>query len=196
LLLESEAHLLRDEDEKALEKAQLAIERMPASEALLRARGAAIAGQAARSLGKLDEALAYLQLVLAIDPGIIRRLGMTLPVELVPEGGSPAVAEAIDTLESSPLFDAGDWGFQLVVGESEVALVLPDGTDLSRARVRKGKDDELALSRRIARAAHEELLVPNVDLTQSDIHSLDGGLGGGGRASERTRSVLQDMLSE
>jgi hypothetical protein len=37
-------------------------------------------------------------------------------------------------------------------------------------------------------------LVPNVDVTQADIRSLDGGLTGGGSAAERTKNVLQEML--
>jgi hypothetical protein len=136
-----------------------------------------------------------LELVLSNDPGLIRRLGHTLPVEIVPLENTPAVAAAIDHLEGSPLFEIG-WGFQLLVGEHEVVLALSDGSELFRGRVGAGPRDSESLGRRIAKAAHEELFIPNVDITQADVRSLDGGLGGGGRAAERTRSVLDEVLNE
>jgi hypothetical protein len=73
--------------------------------------------------------------------------------------------------------------------------MLPDGSEITRVAVKKaGPRDDEAVARRIARSAHEDLLVPQVDVTQADIRSLDGGLGGGGRASERAKSVLEEVL--
>jgi hypothetical protein len=39
-------------------------------------------------------------------------------------------------------------------------------------------------------------LTPNVDVTQADIRSLDGSLGGGGKASDHVKSILDEVLDE
>ena len=95
----------------------------------------------------------------------------------------------------SPFFDDTSWGFSLHVGAETVALGLPDGSELFRTRVPAGKQEDVeAHARRIAKAAHFDLLIPNVDVTQADIHSLDGGLTGGGRATERAKSILDEVM--
>ncbi len=192
--LEAEAYLAQGDDRRALEKAELAAKGLLPAEALLRARAAAVGAEAARRLGKYADAVRLLGNVLTVDPGVIRRLGFKLPLEVLAEGDSPAVREAKSALESSPLFDVGTWGFRLTLSETAVALSLPDGSELTRVPVKAGKKDDDSLARRIARAAHEDLLVPQVDVTQADVRSLDGGLGGGGRASERAKSVLEEVV--
>lgn len=193
--LEAEAYLQQGDDTRALARADVAVKGLLPAEALLRARAGAVGAEAARRLGRYAEAVALLGQVLTVDPGVIRRLGHVLPVELVAVEDTPAVREAKAALERSPLFDVGTWGYRLELSEASVALMLPDGSEVTRVPVKKGgpRDDE-ALARRIARAAHEDLLVPQVDVTQADIRSLDGGLGGGGRASERAKSVLEEVL--
>lgn len=193
--LEAEARLLKGDDAEALELAEQAVEGVLPSEVLLRARAAAIGAQAARNLGQLERAMAGFERVLTSDPALIRRLGLRLPVELVPASDAPEVRAAVDFLEQSPLFEATDWGFRLVVAEDGVILTLPDGSEVARARAQAGPSgDTERTARRIARAAHEGLLIPNVDVTQADVRSLDGGLGGGGSASERAKSVLDEVL--
>ena len=193
---EAEAHLLEGDHARALEDAWFVVEQLPQGEVLLRARAAAIGARAAAELGQPERALGLYQRVLSADPGLFRRLGHTLPIQLSPAGDSPAIARAIEHLGDSPLFASTDWGFKLVVGEDALVLLSADGSELARARVPAGgpqRDDE-ALARRIAKTAHQDLLVPNVDVTQADIHSLDGGLTGGGRANERTKSILEEVL--
>ena len=44
---------------------------------------------------------------------------------------------------------------------------------------------------------HAQAFAPRLDLTQADIRSLDGSpTAGGGRASERLRNVLSEMVAE
>lgn len=192
---EAEAHLLDGDEDKALAAATDAIEGLPAVEALVRVRVRAIAVAAARALGRNDIAVDHLQHILLADPGLIRRMGLELPVVITPASQSAAVAEAIAHLQSSPLFDSQPWGFKLLVAEDVLVLALPDGSELLRARVLPGKSTDVdSVARRIARSAHEELLVPNVDITQQDVRSLDGGLTGGGRASERVKSIMDEVF--
>lgn len=198
LSLEAEAHLLDGDEEEALEAAKGALEILPVFEAMLRARVGAVAAEAARRMGRLDEALGFYRIALAADPGIIRRLGLTLPVVLQPQDDSAPVREAVDLLKDSPLFEAGEgWGFDLSVGREVAILGEADGSEILRVRIPKGRtDSDEAIARRIARAIHAELLVPNVDITQADIRSLDGSLGSGGKANERVKSILDEVIDE
>ncbi len=194
---EAEAYWLDGDLESAFERAGIAAEQLPAVEVLLRARAQAIAADAAWRLGRVGPALAHFEAVLQADPGVLRRLGIRLPVSVVGSGSRAGVTAAVDHLDGSPRFERADGGFLLRLSEAEVGLASPDGSELLTARVGKGPaDDEAALGRRIARAAHFELLVPKVDVTQADVRSLDGGLTGGGRASERARSILDSILGD
>jgi hypothetical protein len=195
LALEAEAHLIDGDEEEALEKAKKVLALLPSFEVLLRARIAVIAAEAARRLGSADEALGYYRIALAGDPGVIRRLGFTLPIQLAAAEDTPAVKEAIDLLEGSPLLESGDWGFVLQVGEEAAVLGEEDGSQLYVIRIAKGRQDSTeAIARRIARSIHAELLVADVDITQADIRSLDGSLGSGGKASDHVKSILDEVL--
>lgn len=193
LALEAEAALLAGEEAEAIRIAREALAVLPPSEALLRARVAAVAQAACREEGAYEDALGFLRVVLTSDPQAIRRMGMTLPVRLVPGDESAEVAAAIDRLEGSPLLEEVDWGFELRVFTSRVELVAPDGSALGLVPIPDGrKDTPDAVGRRIAKEVQRELLVPNVDITQADIRSLDGSLGTGGKATEAVEGILEE----
>jgi tetratricopeptide (TPR) repeat protein len=194
--LEGEAELEAGDDAEALEHASWVVQSLPATEALLRARAAAVAARAAWNLKKVDRAMEMYSVVMASDPGAIRRMGFTLPVVLVAGNDRPEVLRAVELLKSSPLFEEEPWGFQLQVFGDGALLALQDGTEVLRLHIAGGKSKDDDAARRIARAVHRELLIPNVDITQADIRSLDGSLGSGGRASERAKSVLDEVLEE
>lgn len=192
---EAEAYSLRGDHRAALEHAEWVLQHIAPTEALLFARSAAIAASSAMELGRYDKAMQHYTEVLAKDPGVLRRLGYTLPVVLEAGGDSPEVARALELLEDSPLFVQEPWGFRLVVGADSAALLLEDGTEVFSVAIPAAKSgDADGVARRIARAVHRELLVPEVDITQADIRSLDGSLGSGGRASERVKSILEEVL--
>lgn len=194
LPLEAEAHWLAGEEEEALDKVKQALEILPPSEAMLRARVAAVGYAVAEDEGELDLALGYLRLMLATDPQVVRRMGLRLPVKISASTTDDGVVEAIDMLEDSPLFEEAEWGFELVVAADQVHLVGPDGSVENSIFVPAGrKDDPEAIGRRIVKAVHKDLLVPNVDITQADIRSLDGSLGTGGKASDRVDSILDEV---
>ena len=47
----------------------------------------------------------------------------------------------------------------------------------------------------IAKTSHFDLLIPRVDITQSDIRSLDGGVLGGERTSDKVESILDSIVN-
>ncbi|MBI4817313.1 MAG: hypothetical protein HY791_13705 [Deltaproteobacteria bacterium] len=197
LALRAEAYLLAGRTEEAFASAKRAVDLFGPSEVLLRARAAAVAAEAARRDELLEDATVYYAIALSADPGVVRRLGFVLPVHVVAEGDSEPVLEAIELLEDSPLYEFDTGGLLLAVSEGSVSLSLPDGSELASAAVLPGRPGDESLDRRIAETAHRTLLVPNVDVTQADVRSLDGGLtGGGGRAAERVKSILEEVLED
>jgi tetratricopeptide (TPR) repeat protein len=195
--LEAESELQLGDDAKAFEDASWVVRQLPATEALLRARAAAIAAKAAWNLRRFDEATEMFGLVMSTDPGAIRRLGLTLPVVISPGTDDPEVKEAIELLEGSPRFESVPWGLQLRVFKDGAVIGLGDGTELLRVVLPEAKSkDHDSGARHIARAVQHEILIPNVDITQADIRSLDGSLGSGGRASERAKSILNEVLEQ
>ena len=196
-MLSAEAYEMRGDHAEALAAATEALDGLLPTEVLMKARAHLLAASSARALGRTGDAMVHLESVLMSDPGLVRRLGMTLPVRVQLADDDPATAEAARLLEGSPLLDHVDWGFVLVLGKDHVMLAHPDGSELLVARVVSGKAHEVdAVARRIAKSAHSELLVPKVDITQADVRSLDGGMTGGGRASERVKSILDEIADD
>lgn len=195
LALEAEAYLEMGDEAEALRRANLALEGMVRSEVLTRARVALVAATAARALGRYDEAVRFFEMVLRADPGLIRRQGASLPVVLSARDDSEAVSYALRYLGRSPRLRDEGWGFGLSVGRQEVVLSAPDGSEFLRIPMPSAElGDAEAQGRMMARLVHRDLLVPNVDITQADIRSLDGSMGSGGKASKRVESVLDEVL--
>lgn len=191
--LEAEAELLAGESERALERADEALRSLLSSENLLRARVAAVGAEAAWRLGDAARARAFFLQVLQSDPGALLRLGFALPVRPSARTEAPDVLTALELLEDSPRFKPTPWGFVLEVGSDHAQLRLEDGTVLTSVRYAGGPEDPEARARRIVRALHRRLLVPEVDITQADIRSLDGSLGSGGRVSDRVEQILKEV---
>lgn len=191
--LEAEAELLAGEPERALERADEALRSLLVTENLVRARVAAVGAEAARRTGETSRARSYLLQVLRADPGVLIRLGWAFPVRFVALGETPEVSKALELLRGSPRFEEVRWGFLLEVGADRAQLRLEDGTVLTSVYYPGGPEDPEARARRIVRALHRRLLVPEVDITQADIRSLDGSLGSGGRASDRVEEILKEV---
>lgn len=192
---EAEAHFLAGRYAEARDAAAFATENLAPVESLRRARVAAFGAAAAERARDLAAARGFYEAALGQDPGVFRRLGLTIPVKLEADQRSAATEKAKGWLSDSPFFREARHGFTLSVAESFVALRLQDGSELFRAPVRPGKGETAEqIARRIVKTAHFDLLVPEIDITQADIRSLDGGLTGGGRASERTKNLLEEIL--
>ncbi len=194
---EAESYWLAGDHARALASAKKVVSQLSNTDALVRARVAAIGADAAAELGDHREALKMFRVTFRTDPGVIRRLGIRVPVELQPASQSAEVLEAIDMLEDSPLLTEEPWGFVLRVGAKQAQLLEDDGSMVLELRVPEGRrEDREAIARRIARAVHRDLLVPQLDITQGQIKSLDGSMGSGGRASDRVRGILEEVMRD
>ncbi len=191
--LQAEAQWASGDEAEALATANQILSLLPLSEVMLRARAAAIGADAAQDEGDTEQALRLYRIVLATDPGVLRRMGLRLPIRIETEA-DPAAEWAGERLLSSPRFFEADWGFVLRLGTEGVALLDGDGSTLKTAFVKtEQRDDKEALGRRIVSAAHRELLVAELDVTQADVRSLDGGLISGGKTSDRVKSILDEV---
>jgi hypothetical protein len=193
--LDAEIAALRGENAQTLSRAELALTHLPESEILLRARIALLAAEAAADV---EAQVRWYALVLQLDPGTVRRQAASLPVVI--ESSADAEAQrAADLLAGSPRLRARAAGFRVRV-ESDgprlaACLRAPDGTLFGcGSAVAKPDDEEHALARRVAEDFHRNLFAPRIDLSQSDMNSLDGSnVAGGGRSAERMRIILDGL---
>jgi hypothetical protein len=185
--LETEIAAARADEQATAHWARRALIELPQSEVLLRARVAALHGDAARREGDLARSLAAYDLVLQRDPGAIRRLGLALPAVVTAHGGALA-EEAADLLRASPRLAQEETGFRVEVlasGESATACLLGASGErigCGRALPRAG-EDRSARARRLAQAFHEGVFSARVSLSQTDLRSLDGSPLTGGRGA-------------
>jgi hypothetical protein len=175
---EGEAALAIGDDEAAERLLQSANEQLPAAELLLRARVFALLGQLRDERGDRGRAYGDYERAMQIDPGVLRRLRIALPVKLQASGD--AVSEAfVDGLENSPRFDVADRGLLVTVqadrSQGEACVVGPSGAQLACARAEaKSNEDADALAGKLLAAFHDRVFAPPVDLSQVDANSLDG----------------------
>ncbi|MEM8930125.1 MAG: tetratricopeptide repeat protein [Acidobacteriota bacterium] len=177
-----------------------ALARLPAAEQLIRAQVTARLATAARKLGDGAEAMRRLDEVMQLDPGVIRRLGLNLPVVIQSDGG-PVAEQTARYLRRSPRFDVGEHGFRVqLIGDdkgAEACLLDPNQTILACGVVTPRAGDAAdELPRRLAAELHEQAFAPRLDLTQADLHSLDGAPVAGGRRGQRLRTILEDDVVE
>lgn len=112
--------------------ATAALAALPEPERLLRARVAALRADAAWSRGD-PVALPSYELALALDPGVVRRLGLALPATVSSTGGGVA-EETAAILARSPSLTASSGAFRVAVeGGSVVRVCLsaPSGARLA-----------------------------------------------------------------
>ena len=163
-------------DEPALrEHAAQAIAGLGAGDALLRARVLALLAAAGR-YQRFEE-------VLGIDPGVFRRVEVAVPVRITTSGDAIA-RDVAAALRRSPRFDVtSDASLELRIEATaaggQVCLLGRGGRvfGCGRAGLEHDDDDRRSLAQRLVDATHEAAFSPRVDLTQADIHSLDGAGG-------------------
>lgn len=170
---EAEAALSAGDTEGARELATQALAGLQPAEALLRARMTAVVAEASRRLGDARRAGEAYGEVFQADPGIFRRLGWSVPVEMrVREGGEALAAH----LRGSARFDVDDWGMRVEVERDRACLTDPAGSVLACAddvtpEEGEDADDHVA---RVARVFLERVFAPRIDLSQTDANGLDG----------------------
>jgi tetratricopeptide (TPR) repeat protein len=192
--VEAEAALAAGKPGQALAAADRALAGLPPAETLLAGRVAAAAAAAARAAGDPARELRYLDLALQKDPTAVRRLGLSLPVTITTDG-SEIARRAAAHLRSSPRFRAGTGGLTLAVSATSACLHAAGGTVIQCASVQpRAGEDAKGLAQRLADEIHARAFAPRIDLSQTDVRSLDGSTGvGDARSSDRARSVLDDL---
>lgn len=211
--LDAELALHRDEASQALALAEQALDELPEFEVLLRARVAAVAGEAALALGKRSEGLELLATAMQSDAGIVRRRALVLPAKLDVGIGGELGSRIRELLEQSPRFefDAGS-GFGVDVSEQDglvtICLSGPDGALMSCAQPKlapepapgaepapapapKLDDDQLAAL--AVEAFHQRAFAMPVGLSNIDLASLDGTAT---LSDEAARERMQGLLDK
>ncbi len=119
-----EAAALNRDSRLVIDEATLALQTLPASERLLRARVQWHSAQAHWQSGDRATAIRHFAASLRQDPSLARRLGAAVPVSVSTDGSEQAQVLA-DKLVASPRFSAADGGLTLEV-LSDGACLLDD----------------------------------------------------------------------
>ena len=214
--LEAEARLAQGDEARALELARKALDALPKAEVLFKARVAAIGAVAAQRSDDTQTALGLFERAMQADPGVVRRLGLRLPVR-IEVGGGELARETASLLESSPRLEEQSDGFVLGVreggGEIHVCLHTPLGAELGCSRVPIAPPMPPAAPptssaapsgsaapaapppppkeppQRAAEAFHKTVFALKMNLSESDLRSLDGG-------TTATRDAARDKMRE
>jgi tetratricopeptide (TPR) repeat protein len=189
---EAEADLLGGEYAEALTLARQALDQLPdRQERLLRGRAAAVAGEAARRLGKTEECLALWNQALQDFPEAFRLLHLALPVRVEPDG-SPLAQLTAQRLLNSPRFQAHPAGFRILIRMSDGALkveMLRAGDEQHfELSVPAGPDAEQVVAAALEKC-HFCLMSPSFELSVININSLDRIL------SAQTREEMNAALN-
>ncbi|HKU40278.1 MAG TPA: hypothetical protein VJR89_19090, partial [Polyangiales bacterium] len=145
-------------------------------ELLLRARTLALCSEAARTLGRPD-ALRFYEQAFQADPGVFRRLDLKIPVRIQASGD---VGESVASrLSGSPRILEDDAGLLLRVDGNNTGgsacLYSRDQSTLGCGKVSAiATDDADSVVAKLVREFHEKVFAPRIDMSQSDINSLDG----------------------
>lgn len=219
LAFEAEIALHEGDRKEALRLAEEALASLPEFEALLRARVAAIAGEAAWELGSKQAALGFWATAMERDAGIIRRRGIVLPARIDNQASGPVADRVVELLESSPRFELGEAGaFTISIDgsgrELTVCLLEAAGGDLGCASTppepdqepepgttpsptvvagvtKAPNDDDYAAM--TVEAVHARAFAMPVGLSNIDLGSLDGTAT---ISEEANRERMQNLLDK
>lgn len=195
--LRAEVALAQGDEERAFSLARRALGNLPPDEALLTARVAAIGAEAAWSLNRQSDARSLYARAMQKDPGVIRRLGLSLPTTIQNRATGEAASLAADAFARSPRFRNGERGFTInLAGNSsagiQACLSGPDGGRLGCVEIEKQRrETEEHLGRRVVDEFHDRMFALRVVLSTIDMHSLDGSVAGG---LEQSREEMRRSL--
>lgn len=174
---EGEAAYHAGDDEDAEQLLAQALGRLPEAEQLLRARTLVLLASLRMARGAEATALRDYERTMQMDPSVLRRTGLSLPVRIQASGElGEDVASAI---ERSPRFDAGRQGLQIQIradrAQGEACLIGVSGAELACGRAQaKANENADQLIEKLVDDFHERAFAPHLDLTQVDANSLDG----------------------
>ena len=181
----AEVSLAQRDYEQATEHAQQALKGLQPGDALLRQRVVAVL---ASSLSDPRETTALYEEVLAADPGLFRRLGWALPVE-VQSSNTEIDRDLAKAVMRSPRFERSSNGLRIQVDGAQICLFGRTGTawGCSEAELAENETGD-SYAQRIVDSFHDEIFSPRVDLSRIDINSLDG-------SNRVTRNPLDMLLA-
>lgn len=168
---------------------EAAIKDLAPAMVLLRARLEAELAQTIWGQGDEKQAMVHYANAYGLDGAVFRRLGMAIPADISSGGGSLA-GKAAGYLRSSPRFFSSSSGFKVVVSEGATGLsaVVSDthGTRLASVNSpTKNNPDETV--RAFCARFHEFVFSARLDLSQSDINSLNG-------STASTTAAREDLM--
>jgi len=179
----AEVALAQREYAEAVEHAERSLRGLQPGDALLRERVRAVL---AKALSDPRQATALYEEVLSTDPGLFRRLGWALPVE-VRSSDAAIDRDLAEAILRSPRFESSSEGLRVQVDGARICLFGRTGTAWGCGEAELEEDETgRAYEQRIVDAFHAEIFSPRVDLSRIDINSLDG-------SNRVTRNPL-DML--
>ncbi len=167
----AEVSLAQHDYEEAVDHAKVALKGLQPGDALLRQRVVAVL---AKSLSDPREATALYEEVLATDPGLFRRLGWALPVEV--ESSDAEIDRALaKAVMRSPRFESSSDGLRIQIDGSRICLFGRTGTAWGCSEEDLEEDDTgESYAQRVVDSFHQTIFSPRVDLSRIDINSLDG----------------------
>ncbi len=182
----AEVALEQGDPSEAIDHARRALDGLQPGDALLRERVRAVLGKA---LSDPRAASAVYEEVLATDPGLFRRLGWALPVE-VRSADTGLDRELADAIARSPRFESSDDGLVIEIESGRICLFGRTGAAWGCGEADLEVDDtDRSYAQRIVDAFHSEIFSPRVDLSRIDINSLDG-------SNRVTRNPLDVLLPQ
>ena len=182
----AEVALEQGDDTEAIDHARKALDGLQPGDALLRERVRAVFG---RALSDPRAAAAVYEEVLATDPGLFRRLGWALPVE-VRSTDAELDRELADAIRRSPRFEPADEGLVIQVESGRICLFGRTGAAWGCGEAGLEEDETgRSYAQRIVDAFHAEIFSPRIDLSRIDINSLDG-------SNRVTRNPLDMLLPQ
>ncbi len=190
--LEAELELRRGNNTAALELARKALENLPVEERLLRARTAAVAGEACFRQRRTEDGLIYWGQALADFPAVTRLLQLAIPVQ-VEDDGSPLARQLRERLLRSPRLHADPAGLHVVLrtegAQLSFALFRPADRLHFTASVPVSDAAEEVLTAAV-KLFHDRLMSPDFILSTVEINRL-GSTAGGAKASKTADDLLK-----
>jgi tetratricopeptide (TPR) repeat protein len=181
----AEVSLAQREYDEAIEHAKRALRQLPPGDALLRERVRAVLGKA---LSDPRETTSLYEEVLGTDPGLFRRLGWPLPVE-VESSGAEIDRTLAKAVMRSPRFERSSNGLRIQIDGARICLFGRTGVAWGCSEAGLQEDETAdSYAQRIVDSFHAAIFAPRVDLSRIDINSLDG-------SNRVTRNPLDMLLA-
>lgn len=179
----AEAALVAGDEQRSIRVGSRALAALPEEEALLRARVQVVMAEAYLRSEDVAAAGRMYDAVLQVDPGAFQRLGSCLPVR---EGSG----DVSDFLESPRFCVRSDAPYRIdrvsTSGRARARVTDSRGTVLGEGEVAHAAGSASRDGGR-SRSLDDSLFAPRIDLSQSDVTSLDG-------TNRVGREALQDLL--